>query len=161
MYIPHLTSFPYPERILLFETGGCCLGPDGAEVLGELLTKMAGTLKKLSLETAELEDDGVKKIVAAYEGIEEKTVLEVLRLAENELEEASLDALMDLKLPKLRLLSLKENMELEDLDEKKSEIKSKLAPAIVLIDDDDEEMEVQEEPDAEVDELANQLAGVL
>lgn len=115
----------------------------------------------LSLETAELEDDGVKKIVAAYEGIEDKTDLEVLRLAENELEEASLDALMDLKLPKLRLLSLKENMELEDLEEKKSEIKSKLAPAIVLIDDDDEEMEVQEEPDAEVDELANQLAGIL
>mmetsp|Transcript_42401 Transcript_42401/g.102134 ORF Transcript_42401/g.102134 Transcript_42401/m.102134 type:complete len:451 (+) Transcript_42401:228-1580(+) len=148
-------------KLVDLNLGGCCLGPDGGEVLGELLTKMTGSLKVLSLETAELEDDGVKKIVAAYEGIEDKTVLEVLRLDENELEEASLDALMDLKLPKLRLLSLKENIELEDLDEKKSEIKSKLAPTFVLIDDDDEEMEVQEEPDAEVDELADQLAGVL
>lgn len=137
------------------------MGPDGAEVLAELLTKMAGTLKALSVETAELEDDGVQKIVAAYDGIEDKTVLEELILAENELEEASLDALMDLKLPKLRLLSLKENMELEDLDDKKSEIKSKLAPAVVLIDDDDEEIEVQEQPDAQVDELADMIANVL
>jgi Ran GTPase-activating protein (RanGAP) involved in mRNA processing and transport len=142
--------------------GGCCLGPDGAEVLAELLTKMAGSLTVLSLDTAELEGDGVKKIIGAYDGIESTTVLEVLRLAENDLEESSLDALMGLKLPKLRLLSLKENAELEDLDDKKSEIKSKLSPAVVLIDDDDdEEVAVPEEPDAQINELADQLAGVL
>jgi hypothetical protein len=141
------------------------LGPDGGPILAELLTLMAGSLKVLDLETAELEDDGVQGIVSAYEGIGRTTVLEKLDLADNDLGETSLDVLMNLDLPKLKVLSLKGNMDLEeeDLEDKKALLKSKFASigCIVLIDEDDELVEVQEEPDEQVDELADQLAGVL
>lgn len=134
------------------------MGPDGAEVLGELLTKVASTLKVLGLETAELEDDGVGKIASAFAGVD--NVVEVLRLAENELEEGALDALMDVDFPKLKLLSLKDNMELEELDDKKKEIRDKFSNAVVCIDDDDEEIEIVEKPDEEVDALADAFAGL-
>ena len=141
---------------MCLSSGGCCLGPDGAEVLGELLTKMASSLKVLGLETAELEDDGVEKIASAFAGVD--NVVEVLRLAENELEEGALNALIGVDFPKLKLLSLKDNMELEDLDDKKKEIKDKFSNAVVCIDDDDEE--VVEKPDEEVDALADAFAGL-
>ena len=140
--------------------GGCCLGPDGAEVLGELITKMATSLKVLSLETAELEDDGVGKIASALAGVGNNTI-EVLRLGENELEKGSIDALLDVNLPKLKLLSLKDNMELEELDEKKQEIKDKFSHATVCIDDDDNDEIIEEKPDEEVDALAAALGATL
>ena len=111
----------------------------------------------LSVETSELEDDGVSKIASAFSGVD--NVVEELRLSENELEEGALDALIGASFPKLRLLSLKDNMELEDLEDKKKEIRDKFPNAVVCIDDDDEE-EVAEQPDAAVDALADQLAGL-
>jgi len=143
---------------VFLNTGGCCLGVDGAEVLVELITKMIPTLKVLSLEMAELEDDGVAKILSAFDD-ETDNVLEELRLSENELEEASLDALLNANLPKLRLLTLKDNMELEGLDDKKAELKAKFSKTCIFINDDDEEEEIREDQDADVDALADQLAG--
>lgn len=148
-------------KLVDFNLGGNGLGPDGAEVVRELITAMASTLKVLNLETAELEDDGLCKIVSALSSVD--NIVEELRLAENELEEVSLDVLIGATLPKLRLLSLKDNMELDDLDDKKAELRSKFPNAVVCIDDDDEEEPavVVEVPDASVDALADQLAGML
>ena len=157
MFVWICIILPDCNRFSRVTLGGCCLGPDGAEVLCELIGKMASSLKVLSVETSELEDDGVSKIASAFSGVD--NVVEELRLSENELEEGALDALIGASFPKLRLLSLKDNMELEDLEDKKKEIRDKFPNAVVCIDDDDEE-EVAEQPDAAVDALADQLAGL-
>lgn len=158
----HLFSLsPYSTNVSPFIAflGGCGVGPGGAAALRELLVEKRGTLKKLKLATDELEDDGVECIIASFEGGD--NVLEELRLDENEL--GSLKAFMDAKLPNLRLLSIKENMELEELedfDDWKQKLRDNFPKALVLIDDDDEEPTVQEEADAEVDALADALAAL-
>ena len=118
------------------------------------------TLKELKLETNELENDGVEKIIGAFKG---ENVLTTLILDSNELDDASIDILMEANLPKLRVLSLKDNMDLEEADdEKKDELRNKFPGASVLIADDDKapEADVVEKADADVDALADALAAL-
>lgn len=125
-----------------------------------MLREKLGTLKELKLETDEFENDGVEKIVAAFEG---ENVLTTLKLDENELDDGAIDFLMEGNFPSLRVLSLKENMDLDEADDdKKEELRSKFPSAAVLIADDDElpRAEVEEKPDADVDALADALAGL-
>jgi Ran GTPase-activating protein (RanGAP) involved in mRNA processing and transport len=136
--------------------GGCCIGPDGAEALNELLTKVKDSLKVLKLETDELETDGLGKIISAFDG--STNGLTHLHIDENELEEGAIDALLKSNLPNLRLLSMKENMDLEDVDDdKKQELRDKFPNARVFIEDSDEGDDGEQADDA-VDELAQQMA---
>ena len=137
------------------------MGPDlGAEAMQELLTEIRGTLKVLKLETDELENDGVSKVLAPFNEL--RNVLNVLCLDENELDDGVVDALLGCNLPNLRRLSLKDNMELEELDDdKKEEIRAKFKGAKVAFDDDEDDGdEDDEEPDADVDDLAAQMASL-
>lgn len=125
-----------------------------------MLREKLDTLKELKLETDEMENDGVEKIIGAFNG---DNCLEHLRLDENELDEGIVDILLDANLPKLRLLTLKDNMDLEEADDdQKEKIRNKFSGATVCIADDDEEAaaEVVEKPDADVDALADALAGL-
>ena len=143
------------DFIYLSGSGGGCLGPDGAEALQEALKANLMSTKTLQFRTAELEDEGVASIVGAFEG--EDNVLEVLRLDENELGEAALDALIGANFPNLRMLSLMENLDLEDFDDKKQALRDKFPKARVCFDEDDQEEEVAEDKDDDVDALTAQL----
>jgi hypothetical protein len=135
------------------------LTPDGAEALKDLLTAQVDTLKKLQLETNELGNDGVEKILEPF--VDGNNVLEHLRLDENELDEGAIDALLNATFPNLRRLTLKDNMDLGDVDaDQKAKLRSHFGRAKIYFDDDDceekdDEQETAEKPDAEVGDLAD------
>ena len=132
--------------------------PDGAEALKELLATQLGSLKTLQLETNELGNDGVENILAPF--ADGNNVLEHLRLDENELDEGAIDAFLHTCIPKLRRLTLKDNMDLADADDDKKEtLRSHFGGAKIYFDDDDGdekegEVTTVEEQDTTVGDLA-------
>ena len=74
-------------------------------------------------------------------------------------DEEAINALLASHLPCLKILSLRDNMDLEDVeDDKKNELREKFSKAKVYFEEDQSESE-QEKKDAEVDDLAGLLAG--
>ena len=125
----------------------------------ELIKSNLSTLKILKLETNEMENDGVEKVLSAFN--DESNVLTQLWLDENELSEDIVDTILSCKLPKLRRLSLKDNMDLEEVeDDKKDAIRKQFANAKVYFDEEDDEGDNEEQQDAEVDDLAAAMAGL-
>ena len=101
--------------------GGCEIGEEGAEVIAKFLGEHLDTLKVVGLGLNEFGNAGVKTILDAFSG--KKNCVEKLVLDENDLEEDAIDFLLEANLPALKVLSLKENMDLEEAsDEKKEEL---------------------------------------
>lgn len=118
-----------------------------------MVREKLSSLKVLKLELCELGSDGVEKILAAFKG---DNCLERLYLDENELDDAAIDVLLGANLPKLVLLSLKDNELDEADDDKKEELRKKFSNATVIISDEDEEAAKaaeKETSDADIDAL--------
>lgn len=135
------------------------MGPDGAENLQELLTYNLETLEILKVDLDELGTDGVSKVLAPFN--DGNSALTQLWLDENELDEGVIDHILACNMPKLRRLSLTENMDLEDLDDdKKEEIRAKFLGTKVYFDEAEAKEGDQERPDETVDDLAAAMAGL-
>lgn len=122
---------------------------EGAEVLAEFLQETASSLTYLNLDFNELGDDGVAVLVEAFSA--SRNALEVLSLNGNEIESSGAKALVRTDFPKLKLLSLDDNMEVV-----KDHLKSKYG-SVVFFGEDDDEGEAAE-PDNDMETLLQQFA---
>lgn len=146
--------------LICLRIGACALGPYGAESLAELVKANIGTLKTLKLETNELENDGVEKLLSVF--CDDNNVLTELWLDENDLGEDIVSAILACKIPNLNRFSLRENPDLEELeDDKKEAVRKKFPNAKVFIDEEDDEGDGDEQKgDVAVDDLAAAMAGL-
>ncbi|CAB9524954.1 Ribonuclease inhibitor [Seminavis robusta] len=142
------------------DLSGCIVTPEGGEAMQEMLQQQAASLKELKLETNELGSDGVECILKCFADIDNPP-LQHLRLDENELDEAAITALLDATFPNLRRLTLKDNMDLDELDDdKKAELRAHFSKARIYFDEevDGKEEDHEDAPDAAVDALTAQMA---
>ena len=122
---------------------------EGAGVLSEYLHNVSSSLIYLNLDFNELGDDGVAVLMEAFSA--SRNVLEVLSLNGNEIESIGAKALVRTDFPKLKRLSLDDNMDIV-----KDHLKLKYGSVAVFGEDDDEEDEAQ--PDGDMATLLQQFA---
>lgn len=163
--IDALSSASPPLEVL--DVGAMELGLEGAETLSSFIrTKLASTLQELNVETNELEDDGLEKLLEALTECEQ---LQVLNVSENLLGEKGWSLLVSNRLPNLKVLRCKENEE-EDVDPDVVAQLRAMYPRVV-VDEEDEHKDKQPaaavgdgggaggDADALVDELAQAMGG--
>ena len=106
---------------------------------------MSNSIRLLNLDTNELGDEGVCALLEPFAAA--RSTLEDLSLNDNEIEASGARAILQATLPNLKHLSLESNMDMP-----KKDFKDRFKTAVVELDDDEE--------DDEVDELTSMFAAL-
>lgn len=133
------------------DMGGNELGSaEGTESLASFIKEeLCGTIEELIVDTNELEDDGVKTLITQLVGCSQ---LKKLNLQCNEILEEGLQAILDNRIPALKQLDLRDNLDMPpDL------IESAVAMYDEVLTDLEEENNSKEAASNEVDELATRF----
>jgi len=118
-------------------------------ILASYLHDVSSTLVYLNLDYGYLGDEGVAVLMQVFSA--SRNVIEFLSLNDNDIESVGAKALVRTSFPKLKHLSLEDNMEIE-----KAHLRSKYGSIVSFGSDDSEEEEA--EADVDMDTLLQQFA---
>ena len=129
------------------------MATEGAQILANLLQKQSTSLCCLNVDFNELGDDGVCIILEPFAAA--RNCLEELSLNGNEVEKRGAEALVRATLPKLKRLSLDDNMGIP-----KKYLRAKYGDKVFFGDDDDDDDADEDEGDKDMNDLISHLAAV-